>query len=74
MKTVCFLSEFSTCTLSAHRYLLHFCIICSCRSVDDQLKWWKTDTSSCILSYSGHTNKTFFVGLDVFEDLIACGK
>ncbi|CAH1444207.1 unnamed protein product [Lactuca virosa] len=56
-----------------------------CASTDNTLKLWdlnkpakfvcsSTTTSSCMLTFKGHTNEKNFVGLSVADGFITCGS
>ncbi|KAD3641474.1 hypothetical protein R6Q59_004085 [Mikania micrantha] len=89
-RTYCYdLRNISTplCTLSGHHRAVSYVKFLDCgtlvsASTDNTLKLWdlnKADfgdvsTSSCILTFKGHTNEKNFVGLSVADGYIACGS
>ncbi|KAI3812782.1 hypothetical protein L1987_17494 [Smallanthus sonchifolius] len=89
-RTYCYdLRNVSTpmCTLSGHGRAVSYVKFLDCgtlvsASTDNTLKLWdlnKADfgslsTSSCILTFKGHTNEKNFVGLSVADGYIACGS
>ncbi|KAK9076657.1 hypothetical protein SSX86_004991 [Deinandra increscens subsp. villosa] len=89
-RTYCYdLRNVSTplCTLSGHDRAVSYVKFLDCgtlvsASTDSTLKLWdlnKADsgclsTSSCILTFRGHTNEKNFVGLSVADGYIACGS
>ncbi|KAL8207831.1 hypothetical protein R6Q57_007243 [Mikania cordata] len=89
-RTYCYdLRNVSTplCALSGHDRAVSYVKFLDCgtlvsASTDSTLKLWdlnKVDfgclsTSSCILTFKGHTNEKNFVGLSVADGYIACGS
>ncbi|XP_076883198.1 protein SPA1-RELATED 2-like [Bidens hawaiensis] len=89
-RTYCYdLRNVSTpmCILSGHDRAVSYVKFLDCgtlisASTDNTLKLWdlnKADfgclsTSSCILTFKGHTNEKNFVGLSVADGYIACGS
>lgn len=89
-RTYCYdLRNISTplCTLAGHeravsfvKFLDHETLVSA--STDNTLKLWNlnkasqncSSTSSCILTFKGHTNEKNFVGLSVADGYIACGS
>ncbi|KAK9053017.1 hypothetical protein SSX86_029647 [Deinandra increscens subsp. villosa] len=75
------------CTLSGHDRAVSYVKFLDCgtlvsASTDNTLKLWDLNkaefgslsTSSCILTFKGHTNEKNFVGLSVADGFIACGS
>ncbi|KAK1438493.1 hypothetical protein QVD17_04302 [Tagetes erecta] len=89
-RTYCYdLRNVSTpmCALSGHERAVSYVKFLDCETIvsastDNTLKLWdlnKADfgclsTSSCILTFKGHTNEKNFVGLSVADGYIACGS
>lgn len=89
-KTYCYdLRNVSTplCTLAGHHRAVSYVKFLDSgtlvsASTDNTLKLWDLNkasydclsTSSCILTYKGHTNEKNFVGLSVADGYIACGS